>query len=953
MTAFELALDKKLKERWSEVKKSDNSKLLEGITLEELRNRLFKIVREHINKLDVNVHKLDSDQLDTFSKTVIETMFEDYLSLDSGMPLSFYGDRTYLPAPIDGSFESTTNYIESNWNPCFIEDGGTLVIIRNGTDGSALGPYYSHCRNFDNPNTEINVLNTNQRYSPKFLPEHQKTHLILSGNDHTLVGTVKNERNGVISLFVALTNGTFDDNYHEGVIIPIDDLPLKSAHYTNRIYPPNAIVVGNLVYLILPNGPVSFYVWSMRLNDVRDGKYAKTVRNVKINWHGSWITREFFQISPVDMSLGGLHKTTGKAVTYGVGGWGGFRIHPVYLNGKCKIVMNQHVQWGAVDNIAPWLQSGCTIVAEFDLNDSLEFDVRKYVNEPFTIDYTDALITVADGLGRGLLKYNVSENHIFDDGTAGHFTYNWSIRDKVSARVSHSAPPGRFYITRLLHSEDVTPTKIFNNDPIVIRREMPFILPNKPNDLFIKVNSLGWLSSTSMIFRNDVRGSDQFIPTYAKIPNDSLTHPYESIFGNKMTGFPETNEKVLVHKLNSSIMSEGTKVNLVHENVGTAMTVHGDFYGNKSINDNDYIYPNSVSASGKISSLMEKKVTGEKIEEVRKTLINHLKATIGVKRDEDLSLDLVIPRTGKTPFICGIFVSDIVDLYRGYMYFCDVTISGGNIIPILSSLTYMTDGHISVRYIGDAGYGGISHIRKVDNKNEYLISHTASMNMIVSGNTNKRTSVVHYNPASRKYTFLVSPYGSDEGTGPSCVALHPKYGFMSVASSTTQVAFGTDSGTKTTTKILFRDNFQLGVLYSPYADIRNSGYVLISQKSPSRWSIFFSEDVPVMIDGYVGYVEKYVHELNPSADKDSVFYIWVILTNGKFSYRITKDVNHVPNEPNIFVGKVTTDTTGIKNIDVDKHVAVDGHYLSTEPMGNAIPLSVGQVSIKKELEWAD
>lgn len=953
MSAFELALDKKLKERWSQVKKSDNSKLLEGITLEELRNRLFKVINDHIDQLNVNVHNLTPDQLDTFAKDTLEGLLDGYMDLDSGMPLSFYGDRTYLPAPVDGSFESTSVYSPTNSIPCFVEDDGTYVAIRNGTDGSTFGPYYSHCRDIANPNISPNVINTNKKYRPAFLPKNHESYLILSGNDHVIVGVSKNTTTGGLFIFLALTNGTFDSDYHEGVLFPIESLPTGTGAM-NRATQPNAIMVGGKIYLLIPRGALSFEIWSMNVSDVRDGKFIRTVRKPKINWTGSYQERDLFTLSPIDNYLGGFFTSAGKPTIYGIANWGGFRVHPVYDGDKCKIVINQHYQVGPVDNIAGWVDTA--IYVEFELNDRLEFDIRPYYNDKIQITYNDNLIVLSGATTTGLLKYRYSTDRPFGTYAGGHDMVTWSLRENVSVMTIHKTVEGGMQVGRLIHDSNKTLTDVYNNNTMGNKYKFYNVVPNRPNDLFLSMLSHTWLSPTTMYFINNLNGDSKFVPTFARIPNANISTNYESILSTKRLGFPETNEKVSLYKLNPNFMDESTSLILLTEVEGDSVLVHGDSYAFNSRNDANLIHVQSLNSDGKISTVMPKKVSPKQLESLKLDLENFFKGRNGLinESDANMSFEVHIPRRGMVPFITGCYISGIGDLNKDYCFVLNCNVNNGNVVPDFTSFMEFRPNDTLVKSIFLHKHRGDVQIRRLSGKNEYIITCTTSAYLDVPGNYNCRSFAMHYNPTSRRYTPVVLPYGSDISNGPGGLSIHPTHGVMSIISSTVDANMYTDGGTKTLFLNLFNDStFSLGTTYDPYANIYANGRVLLSQKSPARWMIYFSEDIPVMLSGKYGVIEASSYSLNPSTDKNSNFYIWFVEENGKFKHVVVKNDSKEPKVGAFFVGHVKTDETGISLIDVDKNIAIDGYYLSDEPMGNAIPLSTGPAVNEKELEWAD
>ena len=64
------------------------------------------------------------------------------------LPVSRVGDQDYLPMSINGTFEGASSFSFAKiMQPCIIENDGTGVILRAGTNGSSYGYYYTYIKN--------------------------------------------------------------------------------------------------------------------------------------------------------------------------------------------------------------------------------------------------------------------------------------------------------------------------------------------------------------------------------------------------------------------------------------------------------------------------------------------------------------------------------------------------------------------------------------------------------------------------------------------------------------------------------------------------------------------------------------------------------------------------------------------------------------------------------------
>ena len=186
------------------------------------------------------------------------------------LPVSRVGTMDYLPMNIKGSFEGATNVIGKGIYPTILENDGTLVYLRAGTNGSTFNYYYSYCPNIRSV-TSINPVTTNEKYVPStFTSNHVlKSFVGSSFGDILMMRT----NNGSIDTYtLSLTNGTFNSVAHQTVEFP--------ASLISGTDPQYAMIYNNVVYIWCIDGYSTASEFAISL-------YTISVDNIKNNSYSS------------------------------------------------------------------------------------------------------------------------------------------------------------------------------------------------------------------------------------------------------------------------------------------------------------------------------------------------------------------------------------------------------------------------------------------------------------------------------------------------------------------------------------------------------------------------------------------------------------------------------------------------------------------------------------------
>ncbi|QZA70803.1 hypothetical protein AH06_19 [Erwinia phage AH06] len=127
-------------------------------------------------------------------------------------PISSFGSLSFLPPDISGSFEGSGQRSGNSCGPMIIEDDGTLVGLRYGTTGTTEGLYYFYLPTAEDRIDSMSVIRTNFKYAPANLPAGAYCSDILNSEPDVLLGKITGSSS--YQWFISITNGTFDATKH-------------------------------------------------------------------------------------------------------------------------------------------------------------------------------------------------------------------------------------------------------------------------------------------------------------------------------------------------------------------------------------------------------------------------------------------------------------------------------------------------------------------------------------------------------------------------------------------------------------------------------------------------------------------------------------------------------------------------------------------------------------------
>lgn len=171
--------------------------------------------------------------------------FADRLHHQGINPISVYGDVSWLPPDVSGSFEGSGMASGNAGGASLIEDDGTWIGLRFGTNGTSQGLYYFYMSNAEDRIDNVGPVRMNLRYEPSNRPPGFTCTDTLSSDATCILGI--GVGHATYNAFLSLTNGTMDVSKH--YVGYFDYRTLGINEYSQFC---TACVAGNYVYMFAP-----------------------------------------------------------------------------------------------------------------------------------------------------------------------------------------------------------------------------------------------------------------------------------------------------------------------------------------------------------------------------------------------------------------------------------------------------------------------------------------------------------------------------------------------------------------------------------------------------------------------------------------------------------------------------------------------------------------------------
>ena len=858
-------------------------------------------------------------------------------------PISQYGDinkEVGVAGTYDGG--STVRYYSSM--PVLLENDGSLVYLRPGTNGNTINYYYTYVQKPDSvditPQSTIRKYYEGNSKNIVFYDSYTKDTLLYEDIDNQI-------------MHVVLTNGTMEKNAHQEATFPKTSMPyqiitgLKVDDYVYVIclYNTSYNTTNPISYLWNNNDPSQFLFFRIPVTQIQSGTITTVEQVTGIS--GTTMYGDVVSGSSTVKIADALASTSSSSTK-------SFIKYPDVLEGR----------------VAPWTYTLIGVGKSYYDGTNIIFSF--YVNG-YSINDTQR----TDMMYGYTITYNVSAKTYTHDlsnipitctgGLTGTLTWNnpYAITAaKISGYNPTSYTDGNsssWYITDNGVQYSVK-EKYVLSDYYVVTRSVLSGFTNKANAYKIRNRTLSNVVYKEVFGDYASRVGDQlcggspispsrimFTGTgsyqgtnygkYARGISDigtSRTYSYTSLNNGTISGyapqayrvpFGNDNESKMVSKISLHDSSTGT-VNAY----GTAFIEGFQNTSGYKLDPNTITYDTTYSCSDTV------------LQNVKNQIISNLGLTatsslIGIYYVPDSSYCKSIAcvttvnsgnggNTIAATIDCTLSGNVITSISLNTIFFNTYKSDIQNLPPTIAEV-YPKSGLSCVKY-GDFTYISFSHLAQVSvvgDLFEWSICGKVSLNTVSSVLATRSYHVSGVIDGSREYSYL------------------PNYGFGYYTYSSV-----TDIGTKLVFYYAGNTSANFDTLFS--GSEPTTKVAVIAQDVIVGFYLYFTEITPVFIAGQyhelpITTIDLNTITANPASKK---YYVYVQYNNGTVSYVVSL-VEIAESATNMFIGSFLTDTTKVSELDINMVSRFDLYRPSTTQIGSAFPVSTGFPSSTGTINW--
>lgn len=927
---------------------ADNATTIDGQNITAVRTQLGAAITAHIADVTGNPHQDTAASVGIPLKTFVDEQLAKLIP--SGvLPLSRFGSLNYLPVGIGGSYESGTHIGGTAYMriAVHLEQDGTLVYLRNATDGSTQGVYYSYLQNAKTANISKPVL-TNRRYRPGFIPTDMEVKRVYCGNGGVVFGeVVRIADGGGRQLFFSVCNDTFDDTKHTGGLIPLT-VYNPSLTSTHQAYEPllvngviYCIVAMNGIYTVPAANECAIEVVSIKVSELITntvtaltkvtGWTVTGAKQTRTNQPNILIASKVASANPDDDSLF-TYPATGVVTNEWFASYGAGAQTRSFIDkktGKFRTTVNGIMRLGPSPSvgISPGISFSLVIdpAAKTAVLDDVykggadvSFDAAKtglvFTNRAFLASSIDVLSSS--------LYYSGKNFVIADDGYAFVLgvssvteQVNWLRRstitpfttafDFVPGRDS-SVAKGSAIVAAVGPSPFMNGYRAFN------------LLQNGYITAYSKGTGTAWLRA---------RGK------YAN-PGETPNFLYPSIGGSGFQGYAPKSDRKLISALPGAV---DTGALLTEMTADAVTSVTGGILSTATLSRALEFNENMVATPGSVIS-----ITSANSIALGKAAYTAAGFTGTPK---DIYVQLVVPSNPLCMSVVTIWATRADNVQCTAILTATTTARKGDVGAV-------TVGRLVGKYDGQvATVNAFARMSQALQCGSTIMQMTGGFAYTISGSALWQR--VGGSPVN-SFKFFLNTDGTVEGFGyteytPDYNAVH--YFCMPGLGIGTVRCDGVDADYSTKLQFAPSGKNKQAVVNWKLAT-REEKIVILSQQAPVGWNIYFTDPTPLFMAGNAYTVDVTSIDLlsiTPSP-ANKKFYIYVQLVLGVPQYQVREtEIND--SETTIYIGYVTTNNIIIDSIVVSKVDRIGTFRISTTPVGSAIPISTGHPADTDILSW--
>lgn len=920
-------------------------------------------VREHTQVLGSNVHGITPESLGLYPKSTMDGVLEGLLDSDSPIPLSFYGDHEYLGPAIAGEFKAPAGVGTWGHMGMFLEDNGTLVILRSGTDGESTGVYYSYLKDALTTPDLGGVVATNVRYSPGYFPEGSVAIGLLYCADEIIIGVLGDGTSlNPTGYFLSITGGTYDHRHHKGVVIPLNAIinPYSTADNPGVLYGlPLAYIDSGKVFVLTDlRTPSEFKVgcrvWSLQLQDVLDGHYQNVVR--EMGWtiikgsHGE-VRSDDLELT-ADIRNAGLITTPSSNDVWTLSNQVVADNRIVYgKDGKRLVSLGTGLRITKSDGSTNTLFTATFV---FELGASKTVDIGRYYDEPLVMSYPS--LTAVPGsnawptnncpLTEHLGRINhISQNYHRSVIHRSHYTERNVVF--VYAHATESPNVG-MSLSRWIYDPALNTKSLLEGD--AVRQSSIGTTPRYRylSPVTTMITSLsnagdnvlfGWNQRPELSRRDWVRFRH----------GGNMSHVHRSASGSELSGFGPTEDRSW---LSSSDSNQLDMIGLVNETDVDGWKLHKARFD--SLTNTSRSRPASIDQAGigtgyvTLSQTAYTSLSAQIALRLGLLSITPAPAVLG----PTLWYEVVVPqRYTDLPVFAYGFVVDQNRQLRNFVVSLELEGTRTNITSLqLIPTSMVVTGAINVGMALDCGTsadiagGNASQICIRRSGDRYVLGISSSARPYLSVGRRSFGLLVEYGLGGWVNKGLVKGDVEHEYIG---FVNYPTHGLF-----LTYCSEKTDSGTKVVGQLIDVDDLQnIDVYLQKILTKDPSCRVISTQVTASKWSVY-AEATNAMIAGTYRELPAVTLGLNRESMANKRLHLWVTKTQSGLSYSVTEGYSTPEDVAGyLYLGYIDTDDQGVVSVDVDKTLAIGDKAISRFDRGSSIPVSEGLPSRSGNLMW--
>ncbi len=871
---------------------------------------------------------------DTNGNLVIDAYTtEEFNKIISVLPISHYGSFNYLPAGVYGSYEGASDVPAYRYRKIFVEDSGTLTILRPGTNGAKRGLYYSFLDNILTTTSLNTAINTNKEYKPGYFGTSYTAKMPFASDPRVCSGIALNAA-GESYIFISWMNNTLNDTQHIGSIVPANIIQPNGGTMrfvmtgNTEIYFFNEVSAGNDLVLELRSVPISQIRASATSLTVTE--YANWTTN---GFYGEAIANRDIVLNKVKHSKNAADKpyvlvpqtaTSYEAYMTGVDIYaaqnasGTIRLRVV---GDCWCTT-------PVRNTRPshsysFLLNPSTKVATLEAGNNAPLTITDpgsgtALNVAGSTLTTDPILTYNGRRGNQVMGY-----YYFDNGT-------------VIAIASQNLGSAATKIERALYPNA---TSVYNTLQVRNNTSTNFTegVMNTAFGAPVGSEVLGfeWLPNNRYKVGSTITGNvfRQSINQYKPNP----TYTFGSVSMGTIKGFePTTNRYATTWNVNYNVF-----INYIN---GSNVTTNGGIFIENIRQSTAITYNEDIIGTGSMS--------------INNTLLTNLKnqqlanATFPVDTTNTTSLTLYVPQQTDCPAFA--LISGVTTTQTYYLKIVEVNVNTrSGAITTLSFKRLVHEGANDFGGIAIPATYGVSNasvgITIYDAGSFYVIGGCDPYIYKTVGDTNSSTwrAKVTKSTGQMDHFEVMGRYQAhtpSDGQMPYAV---PGVGFGYIDYQR--------NAADDRVRIIFQPTGTTLAQYNAWADV-GSPILLASQDVAQGFIIYFTENTSVLLSGKSFTMP--IQNINLANVKNnpanSTFHIYVTMEEGLAKYMATEQViaeTGTTAYNTFWIGTVTTNANQIASINIFKRSRLDVFGASLEAAGSSFPVSYGLPSANGIINW--